>query len=151
MLSFIAKTVVTVMLAAWLWIPTAGAQDHRSYQAPIPFAFYIGDTLFPAGTYHITQITEGGQKMLSYRNERGVTVAYQLVLAKDLAPSATTGLLTFDQYGSSYFLREFSAPDQGSGPHMASRCLRGRLESRMAKKLLAARNQEVALNAVPQR
>jgi hypothetical protein len=149
MLSSIAKTVVTVMLAAGcLWTPIARAQDQPSYQASIPFAFYIGDTLFPAGTYHITQ---AAQNMLRYSNERGVAVAYQLALAKELAPSATTGQLTFDLYGSSYFLREFSAPDQGSGPHMASASPRGRLESRTAKKFLAAHNQEVALNTVPPR
>jgi hypothetical protein len=149
MLSFIAKTVVTVMLAAGcLWTPIARAQDHPSYQASIPFAFYIGNTLLPAGTYHITQVA---QNMLLYRNERGVAMAYQLVLAKELADGATTGLLTFNQYGSSYFLREFSAPNQNSGPHLASTILRGGLEKRAAKKFLAARNQEVALNAVPQR
>jgi hypothetical protein len=148
MLSFIAKTVVTVMLAAGCFcVPVARAQN-LSYQASIPFAFYIDNMLLPAGTYHITQMA---QNMLSYRNERGVTMAYQMVLAKELADGATIGQLTFDQYGSSYFLREFSAPDQGSGRHMASRCLRGRLESRMAKKLQAARNQEVALSAVPPR
>jgi hypothetical protein len=149
MLSSIAKTVVTVMLAAGcLWTPIARAQDHPSYQASIPFAFYMGDTLLPAGTYHITQVA---QNMLLYRNERGVSVAYQLVLAKELANGATTGKLTFNQYGSLYFLREFSAPNQNPGPQMASASPRGRLESRTTKKFLAARDQDVALNAVPQR
>jgi hypothetical protein len=149
MLSFIAKTVITVMLAAGcFWVPIARGQDHNSYQASIPFAFYIDNTLLPAGTYHITQPS---QNMLLYRNERGIAVAYQLVLAKDLANGAATGQLTFDQYGSSYFLREFSVPNQGSGPHVASASPRGRLESRTAKKFLAARNQEVALSTVPPR
>jgi hypothetical protein len=48
-------------------------------------------------------------------------------------------------------LREFSAPNQGSGPHMASRGVRGRLESLTAKKLVDASSREVALNALPRR
>jgi hypothetical protein len=149
MLSFIAKTAVTVLLATGCsLISMARAQDHPSYQASIPFAFYIGDTLLPAGTYLITQ---PAQNLLLFHNERGGADAYQLVSAKQLAGRATTGQLTFDEYGSSYFLREFSAPDKSSGTHMASTALRGRLESRTAKKLVHASSREVASNALPRR
>lgn len=148
MLSCVAKTVVTVMLAAGLWIPTARGQDHPTYQASIPFAFYVSDGLLPAGTY---QITQPSPNILLLHNAQGVPMAYQLVFAKELAGSATTGKLTFSKYGDLYFLREFSAPNQNSGPHMASACLRGGIEKRSAKKFADASIQEMALNAFPQR
>ena len=149
MLRFIAKTVVTVLLAAGCFlVPIARGQGHPTYEASIPFAFYVSDGLLPAGTY---QITQPSSNMLIFHNARGEAIAFQLVSGKELAHGATTGQVTFNQYGSEYFLREFSAPDHNSGPHMASVVSRGRLESRTAKKFLAARDKEVALMAIPQR
>jgi hypothetical protein len=149
MLRSIAKTVaVTVLAAGCLLVPMARAQGHPSYEASIPFAFYVSDTLLPAGTY---QITQPSQNMLLFHDARGVAKVYQLVFAKQEAAAEPSGQLTFTQYGSSYFLEEFSIPDKSSEPHMASRCARGSLESRTAKKFLAPRNREVALNAIPRR
>jgi hypothetical protein len=148
MLSFIAKTVVTVMLATGCSLIPMARAEGPSCEASVPFAFYVSDKLLPAGTYLITQ---PAQNLLLFHNERGDADAYQLVSAKQLAGRATTGQLTFDEYGSSYFLREFSAPDKSSGTHMASTALRGRLESRTAKKLVDASSREVALNTLPRR
>lgn len=147
MLRFVANTIVaTVLAAGCVLMPMARAQSYPSYNASVPFAFYIGDTLFPAGTYNITQ---PAQNFLVFRNPKGVVISYLLVFARQLDRGATTGQLTFNQYGNSYFLRGFSAPDQSSGPHMASACERGRVETRMANKYMAPSSRELALNAPP--
>lgn len=148
MLRSIAKTVIGIMAAGCFWMPIARGQGHPTYTTSIPFAFYVSDTLFPAGTYHITQ---SSQYLLILQNARRDPIAFQLVSPKELTSSATTGQLTFNQYGSSYFLREFSAPNKNPGPYMASTILRGGLERRTAKKFMDARKQEVALSAVPPR
>jgi hypothetical protein len=149
MLSPIAKTAIAVVLAAGsFWIPAARAQGHPSYEASVPFAFYVSDTLLPAGTYRITQPS---QNMLLFHNARGVAMAYQLVFAKQDVATAPSGQLTFTQYGSSYFLDEFSVPDKSSEPHMASKCVRGSMEKRAASTFTDASSRDVAVNALPRR
>jgi hypothetical protein len=149
MLRSIAKTVVvTVLAAGCLLVPMARAQGHPSYEASIPFAFYVSDTLLPAGTY---QITQPSQNMLLIHNARGVAMVYELVFAKQEAATAPSGLLTFTRYGNSYFLEEFSTPDRSSEPHTASKCVHGSLEKRAANKFRDAGIREVAVNALPRR
>ena len=149
MLRLVAKTVtVTVLALGCFLVPMARAQGHPSYEASIPFAFYIGDALLPAGTYHITQ---PAQNLLFFRNERAVATGYQLVFATRQSGRAPTGQLTFTRYGNSHFLQKFSAPDESSGPHMASICVRGSVESRTAKKFADANSRAVAVNSLPGR
>jgi len=149
MLRSIAKTVaVTVLAAGCFLVPMARGQGHPSYEASVPFAFFLGDTLLPAGTYKITQPS---QNMLLFHNARGVAVAYQLVFAKQEAATAHSGQLTFNQYGSAQFLEEFSIPDGSSEPHTASICVHGRMEKRAAKEFANGSSQEVAVNALPRR
>jgi hypothetical protein len=149
MLRSIARTAAVIVLAAGCFlVPMARAQGHPSYEASVPFAFYLGDTLLPAGTY---QITQPSQNMLLFHSARGVAVAYQLVFAKEEAGKAPSGQLTFTQYGTSSFLQEFSIPDKSSEPHIASICVRGRIERGAAKKFMEAGSREVALSVLPQR
>ena len=149
MLRSIAKIVATVLLAAGcLLSPFARAQGNPSYQASIPFPFYISDVLLPAGTY---QITQPAQNMLLFHNAQGVAIAYQLVFAKQEGGKVHTGQLSFTQYGSSYFLQEFAAPHNSSEPYMASTCVRGRMERRAANEVSDPRGQEVALIDISQR
>jgi hypothetical protein len=149
MLRSIAKTLaVTVLAAGCSLVPMARAQGHPSYEASIPFAFYVSDTLLPAGTY---QITQPSQNMLLIHNARGVAMVYQLVFAKQEGATSPTGQVTFTKYGSSYFLEEFSIPGNSSESHLASECVRGRMEKSAAKKYAGAISREVALNALPRR
>jgi hypothetical protein len=149
MLRSIARTVaVTVLAAGCLLVPMARAQGHPSYEASIPFAFYVSDTLLPAGTY---QITQPSQNMLLFHNARGVAIAFQPVFAKQEASKTPSGQVTFTKYGSSYFLEEFSIPDNSSESHLASECVPGRTEKDAAKKHAGAIRREVALNAIPQK
>jgi hypothetical protein len=147
MFRFVAKTVAATALAAGCFlVPMARAQGHPSYEASIPFAFYVSDTPLPAGTY---QITQPSQNMLLLHNAKGVAIVYQPVFAKQEAATTPSGQLTFIRYGSSYFLDEFSIPDKSSEGHMASKCVHGPMEKRAAKKFPDASSREVALNALP--
>jgi hypothetical protein len=148
MLCSIAKTVSATVLAAGCLVPMARAQGHPSYEASVPFAFYVSDTLLPAGTY---QITQPSQSMLLFHNTQGVAILYQPVFAKQEAATAPSGQLIFTRYGSSYFLDEFSIPDKSSEGHMASQCVHGSMEKRAAKKFTDASSREVAVNALPRR
>jgi hypothetical protein len=148
MLRFVAKTVAaTVLAAGCLLVSMARAQGHPYYEASIPFAFYVNDTLLPAGTYKITQPS---QNMLLFHNAQGIAILYQPVFAKQEAATVPSGRITFTEYGRSYFLEEFSIPDNSSEPHMASKCVHGSMEKRAAKKFTDATSREVAVNALPQ-
>lgn len=56
-----------------------------------------------------------------------------MVFPGDDASEATIGRLQFTQYGDRYFLREFSAPDEGQGWQAVSRCPPSADEKRVAK------------------
>ena len=79
-----------------------------------------------------------------------------LVFPADDASKATTGQLRFMQYGNRYFLRDFSAPDEGRGWYAVSRCLPSAEEKRAAKewreqaRAHAPRGVDVAVNSVDQ-
>jgi hypothetical protein len=108
----------------------AQAQGNVAYVAEIPFAFGMDDAVFPAGTYQITPLS---QKMLRLNLVGGTRMGYLMVFPADDASNVATGRLRFAQYGNRYFLREFSAPDQGQEWPAVSRCLSSADEKRVAK------------------
>jgi hypothetical protein len=126
----------------------ARAQGHPIYQASISFPFYVDDSLLPAGTYQIMQTY---QNVLRFQNIHGLQSAFLVVYAKEEGRRAPIGQLTFSRYGNSYFLKEFSAPDNSSEPHLARMCSRGRTERRAAANVVGESSQEVAFVTVPVR
>lgn len=129
----------------------AEALGEAAYVAAIPFAFGIHDTTFPAGTYQITRLS---QYALRLSVLGGTNEAYLMVFPADDATKATTGQLRFVQYGDRYFLRQFSAPHEGSGWQAVSRCLPSADEKRVAKEWIAqaraSPGADVAVNAADQ-
>jgi hypothetical protein len=129
----------------------AQAQANVSYVVTIPFAFGIDNGVFPAGTYQITPLS---QHLLRLDLVDGTPKGYLTVFPGNDAINTRTGELRFTQYGSSYFLREFSAPDKAVGSHAVSRCAPSTNEKRAATEWMARahapRGVDVALNAVDQ-
>jgi hypothetical protein len=150
---FFSTRLVQLLVAISSLLLSAGvnpaeAQGHATYVAAIPFAFSVHDTVFPAGTYQITLLS---QYALRLSVVGGTSGAYLMVFPDDDATKATTGQLRFTQYGDRYFLRQFSAPHEGSGWRAVSRLLPSAEETRVAKEWMAraraSRGADVAVNS----
>jgi hypothetical protein len=156
MFRHIAHTATSLTLAAIgslllsAGINPAQAQENAHYVAAIPFDFGIDDAVFPAGTYQLTSLSQHALRLDVVGGRR---VAYVLVFSTEDAISTRTGELRFAQYGSRYFLREFSAPDRDQG-HAVSRCVPSAEEKRVAKEWMvrahAPRGVDVAINSADQ-
>ncbi len=159
MFRHIAHTATSLTLAAIgsLFLPggvnPAQAQENARYVAAVPFAFGIEDAVFPAGTYQITPLSPHALRL---DLAGGTRSGYLMVFPGNDASSIRTGALRFTQYGSHYFLREFSAPEKGEGQHAVSRCVPSMNEKRTAREWMqqarsqASRGVEVAVNPADQ-
>ena len=136
MFRHIAHTATSLTLAAigsLLMLPgvdSAQAQGNARYEAAIPFAFGINDAVFPAGTYQIKLLSPHALRLSLVGGTRRGDL---MVFPGDDASKATIGRLQFTQYGNRYFLREFSAPDEGKEWQAVSRCIPSADEKRVAK------------------
>jgi hypothetical protein len=157
MFRHIAHTATSLTLAAIgslllsAGVNPAQAQGNARYEATIPFAFGIGDDVFPAGTY---QITLPSQNMLRLNLVGGTQRGYVMVFPGEDASQATIGRLKFTQYGNRYFLRVFSAPKEGREWAAVSRCVPSADEKRAAKEWMARayapRGVDVAVSSADQ-
>jgi hypothetical protein len=159
MFRHIAHTATSLTLAAIgslflsAGVNPAQATEIARYVATVPFAFGIGNEVFPAGTYQITPLSP---QMLRLSLVGGTHRGYLMVFPAEDASQATIGRLQFTQYGNRYFLRQFSAPDQGQGWQAVSRCIPSADEKRAAKewreqaRAHAPRGVDVAVNSADQ-
>jgi hypothetical protein len=92
----IAKSSLVVLS---LLLSVAGAHA-QSLQAKVPFAFKVGSSQLPAGTYSIQN--EMGTNIVMVRNvQTGRSVA---AIGRRESPSTKTNKLIFHRYGSQYLL-----------------------------------------------
>ncbi len=83
-----------------LLLTAAGAHAQSAARANVPFAFKVGTTQMPAGTYSIQN--GHGSNIVGVRNtQTGVSA---LAMGRPEAPSKKTDKLIFHRYGSQYFL-----------------------------------------------
>lgn len=80
-----------------------------SAQAPvvtmeIPFAFMVGDTSLPAGTYQITKISEGNYRIANTKSDQNAMFTTGTATEPRPAKSFT---LIFNVYGDTYYLSKF--------------------------------------------
>jgi hypothetical protein len=92
-----------------LLLTAAGAHAQSAARANVPFAFKVGTTQMPAGTYAIQ--SNHGSNVVMVRNVRTGTSA--LALGRQEFPSKKTDKLIFHRYGNQYFLTEILG-SQGS-------------------------------------
>jgi hypothetical protein len=71
-------------------------------QATIPFDFTVGQTLLPAGTYHIDRVQAG---TVSLESGAGDVHMFYPVVPSDYVNKASNRLI-FHKYGDQYFLSE---------------------------------------------
>ena len=103
MTKIIAATIALGLMAA-----TAMAQS--KVVAEIPFAFYVGDTQLPAGSYVIKAVNASASRISS----ESLSVAFipNQIRNPSQQPAAK---LAFNLYGSDYFLSEIWAGDGSTG------------------------------------
>jgi hypothetical protein len=83
-----------------LLLTAAGAHAQTAARANVPFAFKVGTTQMPAGTYAIQG--NHGSNIVTVRNvQTGTSV---MAMGRQESPSKKTDKLIFHRYGSQYFL-----------------------------------------------
>ena len=87
------------LLVLSLLLTVAGAHAQSAARAKVPFAFKVGTTQMPAGTYNIQNV---GANIVTVRNVQTGTSA--LAVGRRESPSKKTDKLIFHRYGSQYFL-----------------------------------------------
>jgi hypothetical protein len=83
-----------------LLLTVAGADAQSTGRANVPFAFKVGTTQMPAGTYTVRN--DAGSNIVMVRNVE--TGASALALGRRESPSKKTDKLIFHRYGNQYFL-----------------------------------------------
>ena len=86
-----------------LSIDSAQAQSNRM-RATIPFAFYSGDGVLPAGDYDVENLGSGVVKLLNRDNHN--VVVFHTISVSDRTGEAASAQLIFNRYGADYFLKE---------------------------------------------
>lgn len=88
------------LLVLSLLLTVAGAHAQSVTRAKVPFAFKVGTTQMPAGTYIVQNGL--GTNVLMIRNvQTGTSV---LAMGRRESPAKKTEMLIFRHYGSQYFL-----------------------------------------------
>ncbi len=98
--------VVAALLTATFFllsVDLAQAQSTKA-RATIPFAFYWGEGMLPAGNYDVTSFEYGGILRLTNRDTR-TSAVFNTISVSRLASEANPKLI-FHRYGDDYFLAE---------------------------------------------
>jgi hypothetical protein len=83
--------------------------------ANVPFEFYAGDTKFPAGSYVIQRLNESEPKILTISTADGRITALLLVHLQDLKQDSKTSEISFNKYGSRFFLSGVTVAGYSNG------------------------------------
>jgi hypothetical protein len=96
-----AMTLAAAVFCGGLSVPAFSQSEAMT--ADIPFAFYVGGKLMPAGSYRLKAVSFGSPVM-NIANDRGDSTMVGTMPALNKQPS--NGRLVFSRYGSEYFLSE---------------------------------------------
>jgi hypothetical protein len=141
--SFLASGLVSCALAIGVVSSSpAFAQGSSGVKADIPFAFQVGSTVLPAGTYIITRQSED---IMLLRGSGSHSTALAMVLPQTANRAPKVGKITFNKYGDRYFLHEVSS----SASTTAWDCTTSKQEKALIRELKNQHPTEVAVNVVP--
>ena len=102
------------------------------FKLDIPFAFYMGDTLLPAGRYQLENLTGNAMRVFAVQGRQSATVATFAVNRTAEKPGSK---LIFNRYGKDYFLTEMWGIDHAEGRKL----LPSPVERELAKKITPTR------------
>jgi hypothetical protein len=89
---------------ALLLLPQAVSAQADVVTIDIPFAFLVGDTMLPAGTYQITKIKDGNYRIANLKGDQ--KAMFMTETATNPTPVASFTLM-FNAYGDQYYLSKF--------------------------------------------
>ena len=127
------------LMALSLLITTNGAYAQTAARADVPFAFNIGTTHLPAGTYKIKRADFDTNFIMVSNVKTGDTV---LSLFQRETPSHVSQKLIFHHRGNQYFLAEVWGGEGSSGMAMPATKAERQVEVARAP---ATPNVEIAL------
>ncbi len=98
--------VGAALLMAAFFVFSAGSAQAQSgrMRATIPFGFYVGDSLLPAGEYQLQVLENGVAKVFNQDNY--ASVMFNTVRSSDPARQFGPAQVVFNKYGDDYFLSE---------------------------------------------
>ena len=100
-LSATATVIAISALALTVFVPGAVAQG-RHFNFQIPFDFYAGGRLMPAGSYTVEHNSVGGVTQIYDRNGHVTTILPQASIKKAIGNNR----MMFNRYGTMTFLSE---------------------------------------------
>ncbi len=117
--SGVAIRVAFVAATAILFLAGTSQAQTGTLKATMPFSFYAGDQLLPAGEYEIKAIGNGVVKMSNY--EAHMSVAFFTVGVNHVTANPISARLIFNRYSDDYFLSEMWWADQNGRKSMPSK------------------------------
>jgi len=139
--SFLASGLVSCALAIG-FAATPSSAFAQNVKADIPFAFQVGSTVLPAGTYIFTQ---QNQDIMLLRGPGSHSSALAMVLPETGNKAPKVGRITFNKYGDRYFLHAVSS----SASSTAWQCTTTKQEKALIRELKNQHPTEVAVNVMP--
>jgi hypothetical protein len=135
------NTVVTssllscaIAIGALALAPAATAQSNSTIaRVDIPFAFQAGSQRMPAGTYHVSEISD---HTLQLRGPGKNATSFVMVHSVQVLNAPSKGSMVFDRYGSRYYLHQVWT----AGDTLGVECPKSRAE----KEILQAENNQPA-------
>jgi hypothetical protein len=89
---------------ALLLLPQAVSAQADVVTIDIPFAFMVGNTMLPAGTYQITKVKDGNYRIANLKGDQ--KAMFMTETATNPTPVASFTLM-FNAYGDKYYLSKF--------------------------------------------
>ena len=108
-------TAIALLALASLFIAGVAMAAHRGAQANVPFAFNVGDKVFPAGVYMIHSPASG---IIELRSEDRAIGILSVALPDSNKPMNGEGVWVFNRYGDRYFLAEVLCPNASVSLHL---------------------------------
>lgn len=141
--SFLASGLVSCALAIGVAAtPSSAFAQDTGVKANIPFAFQVGSTVLPAGTYIFTRQNED---IMLLRGPGSHSQALAMVLPEASNKTPKVGTITFNKYGDRYFLHKVSS----SASSTAYECTTSKQEKAIIRELKNQPATEVAVNVDP--
>ena len=141
--SFLASGFVSTALAIGVAATPFNAFAQTSgVKADIPFAFQVGSTVMPAGTYTFSRENED---VLLLNGPDSHSRIVTMVLPQINLNAPKVGTITFTKYGDRYFLHKVSS----SASSTSYECITGKQEKELIRELRNQKATEVAVNITP--
>src|SRR5215471_14101253 len=120
--------MAALLLACLSAVNSARAAEYQMHemQLTIPFDFYIGDRLMPAGNYEAVAFDNA----VRFNNTTAHTAAGILTQQINASPGVLTPVVIFKKYGNDYFLHEMW---WGRGRNVGIMAMTSKLENELAR------------------